>query len=220
MKTFIINYKAYKEGIDRGIEIAMAAKEAGEEFGVGIIVAVPFTLCRGAAKITRAISQGISPVEPGPATGQVSWYEVLKSGCVGSLINHSENRMAMGDIEKAVSLCRKNGLLSYVCVADMDEARRVASFGPAAIAYESKELIGAAMKEGGKSVAAAKGDVVKGFVELVHSNSKSLALIGAGIKDASDVAKSMELGSDGIIVSSVIMKGDFKRKIKELAGAL
>lgn len=219
MKTFIINYKAYKEGIDNGTEVALTAKQAAEKFNVDIIVAVPFTFCRGAAKITKAIAQGMDPVEPGAATGKVSWYEIFKSGCKGSLINHAENRKPMTEVEKIITVCKVNSLLSYVCVASLEEAKLIAKLNPTAISYEPPELIGAAVK-GGVSVATAKEATVKDFVGIVHDNSDSLALIGAGIKDAADVKKSVELRSDGILVASVIMKGDFHKKIEELAGAL
>jgi triosephosphate isomerase len=220
MKTFIINYKAYKDGIDNGTEIALASRQAAEKFKVNIIVAVPFTFLRGGAKITKAIAQRMDPVEPGAFTGKTSWYEIYKSGCKGTLINHAESQLPMRDIEKEVALCKLNSLESYVCVASLEEASAVAKFNPTAISYEPVELIGAAMREGGVSVATANEEIVKDFVNLVHENSSSSALIGAGIKDAADVRKSVELGSDGIIAASVIMKGDFKKKIEELAGAL
>jgi triosephosphate isomerase len=220
MKTFIVNYKAYKEGIDNGIDIALASREIADQFNVDIIVAVPFTLCREAARITKAIAQGIDPVEPGAATGKVSWYELFKSGCKGSLINHAENRRPMGEIEKLVNICKLNYLESYVCVASLEEAKEVAKLNPTAVSYEPPELIGSAMREGGASVATANEEIVKDFVTIVHGNSDSLALVGAGIKEAADVKKSVELGSDGILVASVIMNRDFRRKIEELAGAL
>lgn len=220
MKTFIINYKAYKEGVDNGIEIALAARETSERLKLDVVVAVPFTLCRGAAKLTRAIAQKIDPIEPGASTGHVSWYEIARSGCKGSLINHAENRMAMGDVRKAVGICKNNGLESYVCVASLDEAREVARMNPTAVAYEPPELIGAAVKGLDVSVTTADERIVREFVELVHGLSDSLALIGAGIKDANDVRKGVELGSDGVMVSSIIMKGDSRSKMEELAAAL
>lgn len=215
MRTFIINYKAYREGIDRGIEIAMASRELADKLKIDIIVAVPFTLCRGAAKITRAISQGLDPIEPGAATGRVSWYEISKSGCVGALINHSENRMEMRDVEKVVSICKENSLLSYVCVESMVEARKVVGFGPTAISYENPSLIG-----GKKSVAEAEPGMVKEFVELIHNGCDSSALIGAGINSGADVKRCVDLGSDGILVASAVMKGGFKEKIDELGREL
>lgn len=219
MKTLIINYKAYREGIDSCLDIARTAHEAALGHGVDVITAVPFTLCKEAASAGKAIAQGMDTVEPGAATGHVSWYEIQKAGCIGSLINHAENRIAAEEVRRTVEICRANSLLSYVCVANMEEAREVSQMNPTAISYEPVELIGSAMK-GGASVATADASAVKKFTDLVHGYSGSLALIGAGIKNADDVRKSVELGSDGILVSSVVMKGDFRSKIDELAGSL
>ncbi len=215
MATLIINYKAYKEGIDNGIEIAMEARRAAEKFGVEIIVAVPFTLCRGAAKITRTISQGIDPVDPGAFTGHVGWYEIMKSGCIGSLVNHAEKRMGIGEIGKAVEMCRKGGLLSFVCVKDLVEAGEVLKFSPTAVAYEPVPLIGS-----GRSVSGAEPGIVREFNEKVHGSGSSLALVGAGVSGPEDIRKGVELGSDGFLVASAVMKGDFRTKIGELAAAL
>ncbi len=56
------------------------------------------------------------------------------------------------------------------------------------------------------------------FCDIVKNGSKSLPLIGAGIKTADDVRKSVELGSEGILVASGVMKAkDIKKMISELA---
>lgn len=216
MKTFIINYKAYKEGIDKGIDIAMASRSIAERLGVEIIVAVPFTLCRGAAKITKAIAQRIDPVDAGAFTGNVSWYEISKSGCVGTLINHSENRIDFKDMKKLVGLCSDNSLKSYVCVENLEEARKVIALNPTAVIYEPKSLIG-----GEFSVSMAQPEIVKDFVEAVHEKKGVLALIGAGIRNPEDVERAIELGCDGILAASGIMKSqDYRKKIEELAKPL
>jgi triosephosphate isomerase (TIM) len=216
MKTFIINYKAYKEGIDKGIDIAMASRAIAERLGVEIIVAVPFTLCRGAAKITKAIAQRIDPVDVGAFTGHVSWYEISRSGCVGALINHSENRASFDDTKKSVEFCAGNSLKSYVCVESLEEVRKVLDLSPTAVVYEPRSLIG-----GDLSVSLAQPGIVRDFVEMVHRRRGVLALIGAGIKDSKDVEKAVELGCDGILAASGVMKAqNYRKKIEELAGAL
>ena len=97
-----------------------------------------------------------------------------------------------------------------------DEAREIAKFEPTAIAYEPPELIG-----GDISVSSAKPEIVKEFCDIVKNGSKSLPLIGAGIKTSEDVKKSVELGSEGILVASGVMKAeDTKEVISELAEAL
>ncbi|MCL5009544.1 MAG: triose-phosphate isomerase [Candidatus Parvarchaeota archaeon] len=224
MKKFIINYKAYTEAIDKGLEIASAASKISEDTGVDIIVAPPFTLIKEIAKTTKTITQGLDEVEPGAFTAHVTWYEIKKSGAVGTLLNHSERRysyskggpIAYQELKKAVDFCRQNGLETYVCVQNIEEAEKVLKFRPTSIAYEPPELIG-----GNVSVSSARPDIVKEFCDLVKAQAGVLPLIGAGIKTAEDVKKSVELGSEGILVASGVMKSnDFRSAIIDLATPL
>ncbi|MCL4406555.1 triose-phosphate isomerase [Candidatus Parvarchaeota archaeon] len=87
---------------------------------------------------------------------------------------------------------------------------------PTAIAYEPPELIG-----GDISVSSSKPEIVKEFCDIVKSGSASLPLIGAGIKTPEDVKKSVELGAEGILVASGVMKSkDFESEIEGLAAPL
>lgn len=224
MKSFIINYKAYSEGIDHGLEIAKIANSIAKKFGVKIIVSPPFTMLKDLAKLGDAIAQGMDEIEPGAFTAHISWYEVKKSGAIGTLLNHSEERYAYSkngsiaypELKKAVDLCRQNGLLSYVCVKTLEEAKEVLKISPSAIAYEPPELIG-----GNISVSEAQPKIVKEFADLVKTGQNIIPLIGAGIKTAGDVKKSVELGSEGILVGSGVIKSkDFTKVISDLAKPL
>ncbi|MDP8012742.1 MAG: triose-phosphate isomerase [Nanoarchaeota archaeon] len=220
MGILIINYKSYKEAVDDGLSIAEAAKEVSKELNVKIILSPPFTMLKDIARISPSIAQGMDLEEPGAHTGHVSWYEIKKSGAVGVLLNHSENRIASKDgkidyekLSSLIHLCLDHGLDAYVCVENIEEAEKVVSFNPTAIAYEPPELIG-----GNISVSTAKPSVVRDFCNTVKKASNSLALIGAGIKSGEDVRKSLSLGADGVLVASGIIKAkDFSAAIRELS---
>jgi triosephosphate isomerase len=213
MKTLIINYKAYAEGVDEGLLIANIAKEVSKKLRVKVIVSPPFTLLRETARICESISQGIDEIYPGAFTGHISWYEIKKSGAIGALLNHSEAKFKVfSALKKAVNLCKTHGLRTYVCVEDINEAKHVLKLAPTAIAYEPPELIG-----GDISVSTAKPEIVRKFCSLIERSGGILALIGAGIKNSEDVKRSLELGSDGVLVSSGIMKAkSFKKAILAL----
>ena len=58
-------------------------------------------------------------------------------------------------------------------------------------------------------------------ISYINENSNSLALIGAGIKGKEDAEKSVELGSDGLLVASGILKtNDYKSIITDLVEGL
>ena len=81
------------------------------------------------------------------------------------------------------------------------------------IAYEPPEFVGT-----GISVSTAKPSQITDFVNKV--TPKVRRLVGAGISNASDVKKALELGADGWGVSSAFTKAkDPQRILDELVEA-
>lgn len=224
MKTLIINYKAYEEAFTNGLEIAKYSSELSKKSGLNIIVSPPFTMLKETAKIAKTIAQGVDEADPGAFTAHITWFELKQASVTGTLLNHSEKRYSHSKggkidydaLKLAVDKCAESGLETYVCVQNLDEAKEVLKMKPTGIAYEPPELIG-----GEISVSNSKPEIVKEFCALVKANSNSLALIGAGVKGKNDAEKSVELGSDGLLVASGILKSqDYKSVINELAQGL
>ncbi len=70
------------------------------------------------------------------------------------------------------------------------------------IAVEPPELIGT-----GVAVSKARPEVITTSVKRIRNvNSSVLILCGAGVTTAEDVAKAIELGSQGVLVSSSVVK--------------
>ncbi len=223
-KVLLINYKAYEEAFLKGVDIAKYSGEVSSKSGVNVIVSPPFTLLRQIKDLAETIAQGVDEVNPGAFTAHITWFELKNSGVKGTLINHSEKRYSIskgGEIDydklkEAINKCKAAGLDTYVCVQNLDEAREVAKMEPTAVSYEPPELIG-----GNISVSNSKPEIVKEFCEIVKSNSNSLSLIGAGIKGKEDAVKSVQLGSDGVLVASGIMKAEnYRQVIDELIEGL
>ncbi|MBE5729671.1 triose-phosphate isomerase [Candidatus Parvarchaeota archaeon] len=223
-RVLLINYKAYKEAFTKGVDIANAAAEVSKETGVDVIVAPPFTMLKETKDLVKTIAQGVDEVDPGAFTAHITWFELKQSGVAGTLLNHSEKRytyskggeIAYDKLQQAIEKCKAAGLETYVCVENLEEARKVAAMEPTAVAYEPPELIG-----GNISVTSAHPDIVKEFSDLIKKNSSSLPLIGAGVKRAEDAKKSVELGAEGVLVASgIILANDFKAEIRNLASAM
>jgi len=72
------------------------------------------------------------------------------------------------------------------------------------------------------SVSNAKPEVIKEAVDKVKAkNSDVKVLAGAGVKDANDVKVALELGAEGVLAASHIVKSEDPEKIiKEMADAL
>ena len=99
----------------------------------------------------------------------------------------------------------------------MDEARSLAAFRPTAIAVEPPELIGS-----GVSVSTARPEVVEESVKVIKAVSpQTLALVGAGVSNATDLKKAMELGAEGVLLASAYVKAkDPETWLRETAKVL
>ncbi len=191
--AIVVNFKAYREvDGERALELAKICEQVHEESGVTIAVCPPMvelgTVARG-VKIP-VLAQNTDAEAPGSVTGWVTASMVKSTGAVGTLINHSEHRFHNNVIEECVELCKADDLITMVCAESVKKAVEVATFAPDFIAVEPPELIG--------------GDISVNSVKDV--NKKISVLCGAGVKTGDDVAKALELGADGVLLASGVVK--------------
>jgi triosephosphate isomerase len=97
------------------------------------------------------------------------------------------------------------------------EAAKLSALNPKYLAVEPPELIGS-----GVAVSRAKPELIERTVAAVRkAGFTGKVLCGAGIVTGEDVAKAVELGADGVLVaSSVVKAADWESKIEELARSL
>lgn len=201
----IVNFKTYLEATGKNaITLAKKAERTSTETGVYIGVAPQFADIAAVAKSVKVpvFAQHIDPIKPGSYTGHVLAESIKESGASGTLINHSERQLKLSDIDEAIKITRKLGLLSLVCANNPSISAAVAALEPDIIAIEPPELIGT-----GIPVSKAKPEVVTDTVKLVRTvNSKVTILCGAGISHGEDVAVALKLGTQGVLVASGIVK--------------
>lgn len=215
-----INMKTYPEstGAD-GMRLAVMCQEIAESTGKSIVVAPQqgdLALYANAIAIP-VLAQHVDNAKQGGTTGRVTPEAVKAAGCAGTLINHSEHRIPAEDVKALVGRCRKLGLVSIVCTKDAEESREYAMFEPDFIAVEPPELIG-----GDISVTTANPGVVRDSVAAVKKISPATkVLCGAGVKNGADVRKALELGADGVLLASGVVKAkDPRAVVSEMADAL
>ena len=213
----IINFKAYAEATGKkAVELAIKAEKASHETQIYVGVAPQFADLLSVAEAVDipVFAQHVDPVEPGGHTGHVLAEAVKEAGAVGTLINHSERQLKLSDIDEAVRITRKNGLVSVVCANNPSVSTAVAALKPDVVAIEPPELIGT-----GIPVSKAKPEIIKGTVSLVREvNEKVIILCGAGISCGEDVAAALKLGTQGVLVASGIVKAkDSYAVIREFA---
>ncbi|MBN2101307.1 MAG: triose-phosphate isomerase [Candidatus Aenigmarchaeota archaeon] len=218
--VILINFKTYESGAGhRALEIAKIADRVAKEKGVNIILAVQAADIR---MISDAVSipvyaQHIDPIEPGSHTGWTLAEDVKEAGVEGTLINHSEHRMEIDQIEKAIDIAKEEGMKTVACAPDAEVAEAISVFEPDFIAVEPPELIA-----GNISVSEARPQLITKTIEMVRKmNSNIPVLVGAGVKKSADVSKALELGASGVLLSSGVMKSkDPEKEMLELIEGL
>jgi triosephosphate isomerase len=147
-------------------------------------------------------AQHVDAIDFGSKTGHILIEGVKERGAIGSLVNHSESRLKLADIELIVERLKKLKMKSVVCTNNVSTSKSVAALAPDYIAVEPPELIGT-----GIPVSRAKPEVITNTVMAVKKiNPKVSVLTGAGITKSVDVKRALELGSVGVLVASGIVK--------------
>jgi len=217
MPLILVNFKTYSQSTGaNALKLAQIAERVSVETSVCVVVAPQFT---DIAQISRLVkvpvfAQHIDPVEFGSFTGHILPEAVKEAGAVGTLINHSERRLELSQIDGAVKRARSLGLYTCVCSNNVDVSTAVAALRPDALAVEPPELIGS-----GISVSKAKPEVVTETVAAVRKvNPKVTILCGAGITKGEDVTAALRLGTEGVLVASgVVRAADQYQALLDLA---
>ena len=215
----LVNLKTYKEGTgERAVSLAEASESLSRRTGVCVAVAPQALDLRMIVERIDipVFSQHIDPVGYGKYTGHITPEAVADSGCIGTLINHSERRLPLETVEATVKRAKEAGLFQVVCVDTVETGRKVAPFDPDVIAIEPPELIGS-----GIPVSKARPEVVSGAVEAVQEvNPGVVVLCGAGITSGEDFEAAIRLGAKGVLVASGVVKAqDPGEKLRDLAEA-
>jgi len=215
----VVNFKTYFEATGKkSVELAKIAEKVSRDKGVQIAVAPQFTDIKQVSESADVIvfSQHIDPIKPGAFTGHVLAEAVKSAGATGTLLNHSEKRLRLSEIEEAIEMAQSSGLATLVCANSSGVSAATASLKPDMIAVEPPELIGT-----GISVSKAQPELITSTVKRIRMVSSSVVILcGAGVSTADDVSKALELGSQGVLVSSSVVKSRNPQKLlDEMADA-
>ena len=212
MFHFIINSKNYLEASGpKALKLANAIEKAtplARQAKVKLYLAAPAFSISQLSKNYPTITifaQHIDAQGPGSTTGYLVPEVAKKSGARGSLLNHSEHRIPDKEIKEGVTALKRIGMQSVVCARDAEEVGRLALFSPDFIAIEPPELIGS-----GTSVSKARPELITeskaSLQKALGDRPSTILLCGAGIVEDVDVRRAKELGAEGILVASGIIK--------------
>ncbi len=200
----LVNLKAYD--CDQ-VAVARAAADVADDSGVRVGVAP------GAAALERVADTGVETWAQhvdharGSHTGTVPASAAGEAGATGTLLNHSERRLTLADIDAGLQAARAAGLETVVCANNPRQVAAAAALGPAAVAVEPPELIGT-----GTPVSTADPDIVRGAVASAEAVDPAVAVFcGAGISTGDDVLAARELGAEGVLLASGVAKAEDPR---------
>ncbi|AFV23632.1 triosephosphate isomerase [Methanolobus psychrophilus R15] len=216
----VLNLKTYLEGTGEGaVKIAQACRQVAEDSGIDIAVAPQFCdIYRVSSQVDIPVyAQHLDSVGAGGFTGHAFAQCIKDAGAVGTLINHSEYRLTLANIDASVSRVKETGLTSIVCTNNVPTSAAAAALGPDYVAVEPPELIGS-----GIPVSKADPQVITGSVEAVKRvNPAVKVLCGAGISKGEDLLAALELGSVGVLLASGIVKAkDPKVALEDLVSKI
>ena len=198
----VVNLKAYPCD---PVDVATAAREVADETGAEIAVAPQAAhLERVADTGVETWAQHVSPVERGSHTGSTLAEAAAEAGATGTLLNHSERRLKLADIDAALDAAERAGLETCVCANNPDQIGAVTALGPDAVAVEPPELIGT-----GTPVSKADPDIVTDAVAAAEAVDDAVPVYcGAGISTGEDLTSARELGAEGVLLASGVAKAD------------
>jgi len=205
----LVNLKAYPCD---PVAVASAAADVADDAGVRIAVAPQAADLRPVAETgVETWAQHVSPNGYGSHTGSTLAERAADAGATGTLLNHSENRLKLADVDAAVGAAERAGLETCVCANNPAQIGAAAALGPDSVAVEPPELIG-----GDVSVATADPDIVTDAVAAAAAVDDDVDVYcGAGISTGDDLSAAGELGASGVLLASGVAKADDPRAALE-----
>ncbi len=208
-----INFKIYQQTFGQGaFDLAKICKKVADKTGVKIIPVVSALDLRAVKEICDQVwLQHVDIYFQGKHTGYISPLAAAAAGADGTLLNHSEHKIPPGHIHQILATNRTieqfNNFRFCLCFKTKGQAQnwlKTIDPKPDFVAYEPPELIG-----GDISVSQSQPEVVERIKKLLPDHR---LIIGAGIKTGEDVSKAVELGAEGVLVSSGVVTADNPEK--------
>jgi triosephosphate isomerase (TIM) len=216
----ILNFKTYLESTgEKAMLLARASQQVAQETGVNMAVAPQGAdLWRLSQEVEiPVLAQHIDPVDAGGHTGSMLTECAKEAGASGTLINHSEQRMELADIDTVIRKTTAAKMTSVVCTNNVETSAAAAALKPDFVAIEPPELIGS-----GIPVSQAEPEIVEGSVAAIKAiNPNVRVLCGAGISTGDDMKAALELGSEGVLLASgIILASDPKQALLDLVSKI
>jgi len=214
MTIIVLNFKTYRESTGQeALRLAEICEDISKDYAVQMVVVPQVADIHAISEAVKipVYAQHVDGAGYGGFTGHVTAASLKAAGASGSLINHSERRLKLAEVDASISACRSSGLETIVCTNNVATTRAAAALEPNYVAVEPPELIGS-----GIPVSKANPNVIRDSVEAVKQIAPNVGVLcGAGITHGEDLRSALDLGSIGVLLASGIIKAKDQRKALE-----
>lgn len=210
----IINFKTYSESSgEKAKQLAIHAEEVHDLSGVDIAIAPQAVDLKAICDVVNipVYAQHIDPISPGNSTGLYLPEALMEAGINGTLINHSEKPLKLAAIDEIIEITKKYDLTSILCSNNIRTSAACAALNPDFIAIEPPALIAS-----GYAVSQCEPEIVSNTIAAVHEINDSIpVLCGAGITNGDDVKAALDLGAEGVLLASGVVKAEDSKAVLE-----
>jgi triosephosphate isomerase (TIM) len=186
-------------------ELSAAAASAATEFGVSTIITVPaplISVIKERNPNLHVFAQQMDVEGTGPTVGRITPEALVDSGADGVMLNHIAHPLDWVMLVELIDRAREVGLTSMVCVGSLDEALRVAAWGPDILLYEPPELIG-------REHVGSRTWIPSANQAIAEVNPRVLRMHAGGVATPADAQAIMAAGADGTgSTSGVVFTND------------
>lgn len=207
---FVINPKTFLIG-EELLDLASHANRLAKQYQVTLLFTAPHTELGNIVKECPNLivtAQHMDSIALGNSMGHISAHSLVYVGVQAVVLNHADHPMTLTEIAKAIERAKEVGLLTIVCADSVLEAQAIAMLGPNVILAEPTELIGHNKKSD-------RSYVTSTIEKIKKVNPDILVEQGAGIRSEKDVTELLELGADGVGVTSGIVKANNPKEMME-----
>lgn len=215
---FEVGPKAFLYGAQL-LRLAQHADALSAQYDVQVIftpqyVDIPI-LARATSRIL-VFAQHMDAIPVGRGVGAVLPEALKENGAAGVLLNHSEKRLSMDELERAICRADEVGLATMVCADTLEDAGRIARMLPDIIIAEQPELIGVGKRDEEQM------RVIQQINELVWGVNPDIRVLhAAGISDQQDVYDVIAAGAQGSgSTSGIFLADDPYRALSEMIQAV
>jgi triosephosphate isomerase len=202
---FEIGPKAYLYGKEV-LKLARHADRISARYRVQILFTpqyVDIPVLAQAMKNTLIFAQHMDFLPVGRGVGSVLPEAVRSAGAVGVLLNHSEKKLPMDELERTIRRADEVGLASMACADNLEMAILIAHMHPNIIIAESPDLIGVGKR------AANDHQTITEINETVWAIDPGIRVLhGAGISCGQDVYEIIAAGAQAAGSTSGILKAE------------